>query len=51
MPHKKALSLFITKNFANVPQPHDSDQHEAKSFKAFGVTSTQMKKNREWSEK
>jgi len=58
MPPKKVLSLFITMNFANVLQPHDSDQqqlcfdqHEAKSFSAFKVTSTQMKKNWEWSEK
>jgi len=47
MLHRKTLSLFVTKNLANVPQPHESDQqqlwfdqHEAKIFAAFRVTST-----------
>ena len=58
MPHKKAFSVFITMNFANGSQPRDSDQQQlcldqdkAKSFSLFKVTSAQMKKNWEWSEK
>jgi hypothetical protein len=45
-------------NLANVPQPRDSGQQQlyfvqqkANRFSTFKATSTQMKKNWEWSEK